>query len=131
MKQTPVKSFFDIVNILLEKKPYPCDDDIKKYCNQYMVNSMLSCDPQFAEIAHKMAQLKITNKMYFDCLYHGLPKCKKFIKWNATKAKKEQDIQYLMEYYGISQTKAKSYVQLIQKEELQFIRESFENRGKA
>jgi hypothetical protein len=130
MKPTPIKDFFGIVNVILEKKPYPTDEDIKKHCNQYMVGTMLSCDIQFTGIAHKMAQMKISNKMYFDCLYHGLTKCKRFIKWNATKAKKEQDIQYLMEYYGISQSNAKTYEQLIDKDELTFIRDYFEKRGK-
>lgn len=126
---TLVKSFFDIVNVILEKKPYPSDEDIQKHCNQYMINSMLSCDVQLADIAHEMSKIKVTNKMYFDCLYNGIPKCKKFIKWNATKAKKEQDIQYLIEYFGVSQTIAKSYVQLIEESELQEIRDFYEKVG--
>jgi hypothetical protein len=126
---SPVKSFFDIVTIILEKKAYPSDEDIQKHCNQYMCNQMLSCDVQLAEIAHEMGKLKITNKMYFDCLYNGIPKVKKYIKWNATKAKKEQHILYLMEWFRCSQTTAKSYVQLIEKSEMDTIVEYFEKRG--
>jgi hypothetical protein len=126
-----VKSFFDIVSIILEKKPIPSNEVIQKHCNTFMISQMLSCDIQFTGIAHEMAKLKISNKMYFDCLYYGIPKCKKYIKWNATKAKKEQNIQYLMDYFGCSQLTAKAYEQLIDAKELNDIREFFENRGKA
>lgn len=124
-----ISSFFDIVDILLKKKPIPSDEDIQKHCNQYMVVTYLSCEAQFAEIAHEMAKLKITNKMFFMCLYEGLPKCNKFIKWNASKTKKEQHIVHLMEYFGCSQITAKQYLQLISKEELEKINDIYENQG--
>ena len=129
MEVSKPKSFFDIVSILLEKKPYPSDEDIQKHCNQYMINSMLSCDSQLTEIAHEMSKLKISNKMYFDCLYHGLPKVKKYIKWNASKSKKEQNILYIMEWFRCSHSNAKLYVDLIEKNEMQSIIDYHEKRG--
>jgi exonuclease III len=126
-----VKSFFDIVSIILEKKPYPSDEDIQKHCNPYMVGTMLSCDPQLVEIAYEMSKLKISNKMYFDCLYNGIPKCKKYIKWNANKAKKEQNIKYLIDYFKVSPEIAKQYVGIIAENEMQFIISFFEKRGVA
>lgn len=123
-----VKSFFDIVNAILEKKQVS-REDIQAQCNQYMVGSMLSCDASFAEIAHELAKLKLTNKMYYDCLYHGLPKIKKFIKWNASKAKKEQNIMYLMDYFKCSQNTAKEYESLIEPKELEQIVEHYKTRG--
>lgn len=125
-----IKSFFDIVSIILEKKPYPTDEEIQKHCNQFMICSMMSCDAQLAGIAHEMSKMKISNKMFFDCLYNGIPKCKKYIKWNATKTKKEQNILYLMQYFNCSQANAKSYIQLIEKYELDHIVGIYENRGK-
>lgn len=120
---------FDFLNILFEKKQIPSDEDIEKYCNQYVINMTLSCDKQFTEIAHEMSKLKLTNKMYFECLYYGLPKGKRFIKYNASKAKKEQDIQYLMQYYSCSQQTAKEYIQVISDKDMKNVREYFENRG--
>jgi len=125
----PIGSFFDMVNVIFEKKAIPTEEEIKKHCNPYMINMMLSCDAQFTGIAHEMSKLKISNKMYFDCLYNGLPKIKKYIKWNAKKAAKEQDILYLMEYYGCSQTTAKTHEKLIDKGEMDSIRDSFTKRG--
>lgn len=125
----PIGSFFDMVSVILEKKPKPTDEEIKKHCNQYMINMMLSCDAQLAGIAHEMSKLNINNNMYFDCLYNGIPKCKKYIKWNATKAKKEQDILYLMEHFSCTQSLAKQYVKLIEKDEMDEIRDYFTKRG--
>lgn len=125
-----IKSFFDIVSIILEKKPIPSDEDIQKHCNQFMICSMLSCDVQLAGIAHQMSMMKVSNKMFFDCLYNGIPKCKKYIKWNATKAKKEEQVTYLMRYFNCSQSNAKLYIQLIEKSELEYITKIYENRGR-
>ena len=126
-----IKSFFDIVSIILEKKEIPSDEVIKKHCNQYMINQMFSCDSQLSEIAHEMSKLKISNKMFFDCLYNGIPKCKKYIKWNATKAKKEQNIKYLIDFFKVSPETAKQYVGIIDKKEMQTIIDFFEKRGVA
>ena len=125
----PITSFFDIVNIILEKKPIPSIEDINKHCNQYMICQMLSNDIQFTGIAMEMSKLKISNKMFFDCLYNGIPKCKKYIQWNCSKQKKETDIMYLMEYYSCSQTTAKQYISIIDEKELTYIRDYFIKRG--
>jgi hypothetical protein len=128
-EQKKISSFFDLINIILEKKPYPSDEDIKKHCNPYMLNLTFSNDQQLAGIAHEMSKYRISNKMYFDCMYHGIPKCKKFIKFNSTKAKKEQDIVYMMEHFGVSLSIAKDYIKLIDETELQEIRDFYEKRG--
>ena len=122
-----VKSFFDVANIILEKKQGDYIPD--KNCNQFMLNSYFSCDQSFVGIAHEMSKLKISDKAYFDCLYYGLPKIKKFIKWNATKAKKEQHIQYIMEYFKCSHETAKDYLILIDDKELKYIISYYEDRG--
>lgn len=120
---------FDFLNVFFEKKTIPTPEEIHKDCNQYIINMTLSCDKLFAGIAHEMSKLKISNKMYFDCLYHGLPKGKRFIKYNASKAKKDQDISYLMDYYNCSQQVAKEYSHLIDESEMKQIREFYEKRG--
>ena len=124
-----IKSFFDIMSCIMEKKTIPSLEDINKYTNQYMCNIYLSCDQQLVGIANEMAKIKVSNKMYFDCLYYGIPKCKKYIKWNASKVKKEQNIKYLIDYFKVSPETAKQYVGIIDKKEMQFIIDFFEKRG--
>lgn len=120
---------FDFLNIFFEKKKYPSNEEIEKDLNQYILNMTFSCDQQLATLAHELTKLKLTNKMYFDLLYYSMPKCKKFIKYNASKPKKLQDIQYLMEYYKCSQQTAKEYHDIISEDDMKLIRDVYEKRG--
>jgi hypothetical protein len=124
-----ITSFFDMANIIMEKKPIPSLEDIEKFCTPYMLNLYFSLDPQFIAIAQEMNTLKLTNKMYFDCLYYGIPKCKKYIKWDSKKQAKATHELYIMEYFGCSQSTAKDYLILLDEKELKYIVDFFINRG--
>lgn len=127
--KTQVVKPFDFLNIFFEKKEIPEDAVINNLCEQWILNMTLSCDRQFAEIAHEMSKIKITNKMYFDCMYYGIPEGKRYIKYNAKKATRDKEIQYLMEYYNCSQQVAKEYQAIIDETEIKEIKEYFEKRG--
>ena len=124
-----ITKFFDFLNIFFEKKEIPTQEEIDKHCNQYMLNQTLSCDMQLAELAHEMSKLKISNKEYFDCLYYGLPKGKRYIKYNASKTKQDENIQNIMTYYNCSQQTAKEYSHLIDDKEMKYINDLYEYRG--
>lgn len=124
-----VKSFFDIVNIIFQKKSIPSEEDINKHCNQYMINQLLSCDSQLVSLAFEMSKLKISNKEYFNCLYYGLPNTKKFIKYNASKVKEDEDIIYIMQHFNCTKEVAKDYIKLIDKNELKEIINFYTKRG--
>lgn len=124
-----VKSFFDIFNIIVEKKKKPAPDIIDRHCNQWMLNMLMSSDKTMVSIANQMSQLKLSNAAYFDCLYYGIPKTKKFIKYNAKKEKKQQDVSYMMEYFKCNNQTAESYLSIIKEDELQKIRDFYEKRG--
>lgn len=120
---------FEFLPIIFEKKKIPSDEDIEKYCSQYLLNLNLSCDRQFVGIAHEISKYKISNRMWFDCLYYAIPKGKRYIPYTATKAKKDQEVLYLMEYFGCSQQTAKEYSFLIDEDEMKEIKNYFEKRG--
>jgi hypothetical protein len=67
--------------------------------------------------------------MYYDFLYEALPKGKRYIQYNAGKAKKDQDVSYLMTYFGTSQQTAKEYSDIISDSEMKEIRDYYEKRG--
>lgn len=124
-----INSFFDVMNVIFEKKAIPTNEEIDKHCNQYMMNMLLSCDQQFTEIAHVMSIMKISNKEYFDCLYYGLPKGKRYIPYNAKKTKKDQEVLYVMDYFKCSQQVAKDYLNVLDENELKTIITFYEKRG--
>lgn len=122
---------FDFLNVVFEKKTYPSEEEIDKFCNQWLLNATFSCDASLVELAHEMSKLRISNKEYFDCLYFGLPNKKRYIQYNAKKSKTEENIKYIMDYYGCSQQTAKDYAVLIDEEEMKKIKDFFEKRGKS
>jgi hypothetical protein len=129
MATKPVKSFFDIINCLFEKNR-PTNEEIEKHTTQWMVANLLSCDLALVPVAEIITKSKMSNYECFEFLWHILPKQKKFIKYNATKAKEDQDVQYIINFYKCSQKDARSYRELISKDEMKKITEFFENRGK-
>ena len=38
-----VKSFFDIMDIILKKHDYPDEEEVKKYCSIWLLNMQMSC----------------------------------------------------------------------------------------
>lgn len=128
MASKPVKSFFDIVNCLFDKNR-PTDEEIDKHCQQWMVANLLSCDLALVPVAEIITKSKMSNYECFEFLWNVLPKQKKFIKYNATKAKEDRDVKYIMDFYKCSQKDAKSYRELISKDEMTKIIDFFENRG--
>lgn len=125
-----IKSPFDFLNIFFEKKHYPSEESIDKYCNQWILNLTFSCDKDLVFLSHLMSKLKLSNKEYFDCLYYGLPKTKRFIQFNAKKIKEdEENIKILMNYYNCSMEVAKEYLNLIDKDELKRLKEFYNKKG--
>lgn len=124
----PVTSFFQLLDCIF-KKNRPTPEEISKHTNQWMLNMMLSCDLTMAPIAHELSKFKMTNEDYFEFLWTAIPKCNKFIKYNASKMKKEQDAHRIMEYYGCNYQHAKTYVQLIEDSEMVQINDYFDKRG--
>ncbi len=125
----PITNFFGITNCFLKKEPYPNDETIEKNTVQWMCNNQISCFEPLTQLAHELSKVKITNKEYFDFCYFGIPKITSFIKYNAVKSKKDQEIKWISEYFSISLEQAKQYFLLLPEEEKVKIFEFFTNRG--
>lgn len=124
-----VKSFFDIMDIILKKHDYPDEEEVKKYCSIWLLNMQMSCSESLTQLAHELSKLKLTNKEYFDFCYYGIPKMNIFIKYTAKKAKQDQEIKWISEYFSVSLEQAKQYIKLLPEDEKQQIFEYFNNRG--
>lgn len=125
----PILNFFGITDCILKKTNYPSDEEIQKHCSQWMVNMQMSCSEPLTQLAHELSKLKLTNKEYFDFCYYGIPKMNIFIKYNAKKAKQDQEIKWISEYFSVSLEQAKQYIKLLPEDEKQQIFEFYTNRG--
>jgi len=123
-------TLFEEVDILNKKTRYPTSDEIKSG-SQWMLNRMFSCSPTFYPLAVEMNMYStLDNKLHFDCYYFGIPKNKNFIQYNAKKAKTDQLILMIAEFYNCNENIAKDYLELLTKEEIKTVEDYFNKRGR-
>jgi len=117
---------FGYINAI-QKKEY--QEDLSGY-SAWMINRFMVADASYVPvIAEINSTYNLTDRMHFDLLYYAFPKTNKFLRYNMKKEKSEKEMKYLMQYYNIDLQRAKTYAQLISKEEFDSIIEYFENRG--
>jgi ribulose bisphosphate carboxylase small subunit len=122
---------FEYVERLTSKKEIEfTPEDFDREYSIFMINRVFSCDKGLAILANVLNQGHITDKMHFDFMDVVVPKGKRWIKYSAKKAKKDKEIEYLMEHYGCSVQTARQYHRLISKEEMKEINNFFERRGR-
>ena len=120
---------FDVVKNILRKETRYSDEVIQKEYPLYMINKILSNDSELMVIANLMNENCLTNKMHYDCLYYGIPKTNKFIKYHIKKEAPIEEIRYLVEFFQVNTDIAKSYFERISEEEKKMIIEFYKNRG--
>jgi hypothetical protein len=128
---------FDISKNVLTKQKHLTPEELQGY-SAWMVNKIFSCHDSYAFIANALSRCgvtdgvsRVTDQMNYDCYYYLIPKNPKlYIPYTAKKEKAEKEIKYLMEYYNCNQEHAKTYRKLIGEDDMKFITEYFENRGR-
>jgi hypothetical protein len=70
----------------------------------------------------------LDHKLQFDFLLNSLRARKRFTPW--LKASKIDDLEYVKEYYGYSNEKAKSALKLLNDEQIKTIKDSLNKGGK-
>lgn len=123
-------ALFDYLKSITNKKIYySTEEDLKGY-SQFMVNRFMMSLQSFVPIISELnTEYVLTDRMHYDLLFHAIPKTNSFLKYNMGKEAKEQVLQYVMTYFNIDLNRAKTYMILINKEELDYIVEFYENRG--
>jgi hypothetical protein len=120
---------FDMSKNILKKETKLSREIVETDTSAFMLNKIFSNDMQFCLVANELNRTGFTNRMVYDCYYHGLPKSGKYIKYSSKKAQVDKEIKYLMEYYKCNQNIAKQYMKLISPEDKAMIVDFFEKRG--
>ena len=106
-------------------------DDVmweKKY-PAYIVNKCLSPFGDTIMLVNEMNRLHhLDNKLQYDFLLNSLRTRKRFAPW--MKSSKSKDIEYVKEYYGYSNEKAKEALNILTKEQVEFIKEALSKGGR-
>ena len=113
---------FDYVNAINHSKVDIMDDDLKeKAYSSFMVNRSLSYFPDTVAFANAMNQYHhLDNKFQFHFLLNIVRKRKRFSKWD--KPEIVDDVEAVKEYYGYSNSKARSVLSLLSPDQLNEIK---------
>lgn len=120
---------FDYVNsINITKKDIMHDDISEKAYTPFMVNRALSYFNDTVLYANEMnVNHTIDNKLQYHFLINIIKKKKRFSKW--LKPQEVENLELIKEYYGYSNEKAKSALDILTKEQLKLIKESLYKGG--
>jgi hypothetical protein len=126
-------TIIDWMNQLLVHKKHWNDfsEDDQKSFSPFIVNRFLSMDKDFIEIVNMFQQYSIgtlESKDVYEFYRNLLPKGKRFNKYIKGKKDKKYEpelINLLVNYFNCSKLHIIEYLELISKEELKFILESY------
>ena len=100
----------------------------KKYPT-YIINKCLAPFSDTISLINEMNRLHHTdNKMQYDFLLNSVRSRKRFAPW--MKAGKSKNLEYVKEYYGYSNAKAKVALDILDKKQLNLIKEKLDKGGR-
>jgi hypothetical protein len=125
-----VSNPFDYVNsINVTKKDIMPDDITEKAYPAFMVNRALSYFNDTVLYANEMnVNHHIDNKLQYHFLINIIRKKKRFSKW--LKPQEVNNLELIKEYYGYSNEKAKSVLQLFNNEQIEILKQGIYKGGK-
>ena len=122
----------DYLNAINHKKEDPmAGDDVfweKKYPT-YIVNKALSSFPECLLYANEMNKMHhLDKKLQFQFFLNSIRPKKRFSKW--LRSSKIKNLEYVKEYYGYSNEKAKQALEILNNDQLEEIKTIISRGGK-
>ena len=122
-----LKEYLNAINYTKERLMDSGDETWEKKYAPFIINKCL-LDQETIHLANEMnRQHHLDNKLQFDFLLNSLRPRKRFNPW--LKASKLKDLEYVKEYYGYSNEKAKSALDILTNEQLKLIKERLYKGG--
>ena len=124
-----LKDYLKAINQSKEKLMDGDDEEWEKKYPPFIVNKCLSPFPDTIQLVNEMNQLPhLDKKLQFDFLINSLRPRKRFTPW--MKAKKLDNLEYVKEYYGYSNEKAKSALEILNDEQISAIKKKLNKGGR-
>ena len=124
-----LKEYLKAINTSKEKLMDSEDEQWEKKYPPYIVNKCLAPFQDTIFLVNEMnMNHQIDKKLQFDFLLNTLRTRKRYTPW--LKAKKEKYLEYVKEYYGYSNEKAKSALNILNDEQIKTIMNSLDKGGK-
>ena len=122
----------DYLNAINHEKKNLLDTDDEMWEKKYppfIVNKCLAPFPDTIFLVNEMNKHHhLDKKLQFDFLLNSLRTRKRYTPW--LKASKQKNLEYVKEYYGYNNEKAKSALKLLNDEQIKAIKDSLNKGGK-
>ena len=124
-----LKDYLNSINYTKESLLDTEDDQwVKKYPS-YIINKCIAPFPDSLMLVNEINQLHhLDKKLQYDFLINSLRTRKRYTPW--MKAKKLENLEYVKEYYGYNNEKAKSALDILNDEQISAIKTRLNKGGK-
>ena len=124
-----LKKYIKTINRTKENLMEGEDEMWEKKYPAFIINKCLAPFPDTILIVNEMnINPHLDKKLQFDFLLNTLRTRKRYTPW--LKAKKLKNLEYVKEYYGYNNEKAKSALKLLNDEQIKTIKDSLNKGGK-
>jgi hypothetical protein len=122
----------DYLNAINHEKKNLMDTDDEMWEKKYppfIINKCLAPFPDTIFLVNEMNKHhQLDKKLQFDFLLNSLRTRKRYTPW--LKASKQKNLEYVKEYYGYNNEKAKSALKLLNDEQIKTIKDSLNKGGR-
>ena len=124
-----LKDYLNAVNHTKENLLDTEDEEWERKYPPFIVNKCVAPFPDTVMLVNEINQLPhLDKKLQFDFLINSLRPRKRYTPW--LKAKKLENLEYVKEYYGYSNEKAKSALDILTDEQISAIKRKLYKGGK-
>ena len=122
----------DYLKVINETKEPLMDTDDEMWEKKYPPFIINKCLAPFPDTIFRVNEMNLNNhidkKLQFDFLLNSLRTRKRYTPW--LKASKLKNLEYVKEYYGYNNEKAKSALKILNDEQIKTIKDSLNKGGR-
>jgi len=124
-----LKDYLNAINYTKELLLDTEDDQWEKKYPPYIINKCIAPFPDSLMLVNEINQLHhLDKKLQYDFLINSLRARKRYTPW--MKAKKLENLEYVKEYYGYNNEKAKSALDILNDEQISAIKTKLNKGGR-
>ena len=124
-----LKDYINAINYTKEPLLDTEDEQWTKKYPPYIVNKCIAPFPDSVMLVNEINQLHhLDKKLQFDFLINSLRPRKRYAPW--MKAKKLESLEYVKEFYGYNNEKAKAALDILNDEQISAIKERLNKGGR-
>ena len=124
-----LKDYLNAINQTKESLMDTEDEQWEKKYPPFIVNKCVAPFPDTIMLLNEINQLPhLDSKLQFDFLINSLRPRKRYTPW--LKAKKLENLEYVKEFYGFNNEKAKAALDILNDEQISYIKRKLYKGGK-